>query len=312
MLIVGLFLLLWLIVNWLLVSMHSRQTCTTPSACETTYHLNVAGLVITAVVVATYLTLASVLTSRVMVAGHGIRAAEGPDSSMLRNVVEEISIASGVPVPQAFIVDDPALNAYAVSDGRRHGAVVVTSGLLAAVDRRELSGVVAHELAHIRNRDSRVLLVTVYAVGAVVVLATIAVALSTALGRATRAAGRNIGGLLIGLLAAGFFLIALIFRLIAVPAALLLRAALSRRREELADASAVQYTRDPGGLRGALEKIAVSDATPHVNAFARPLCIEQPDASHRVPTILDRWMGSHPPIAQRIAWLRSLEAASGA
>src|SRR5262245_40481968 len=104
--------------------------------------------------------------------------------------------------------------------------------------------------------------------------------------------------------------VALVLRVIAVPAALLLRAALSRRREQLADASAVQYTRDPGGLRRALEKLAV-DAVPlpRASVLARPLYIHGAvgGISGR---FLARWLDTHPPIEQRIAWLRALEGAS--
>jgi len=319
----GLFLLLWVIVNWL-SGIHMTKTCTTASVCETTYDLSISGLVVTALVVAAYLVVGPLLTSHHLVAGQGARPADGSDAVVFRNVVGEIAIASGVPVPGAFIVDDPSLNAYAISDGRRHGAVIVTSGLLAALDRRELSGVVAHELAHIRNRDSRVMLVTVYAVAPIILAATIAGIINTWL--ITRFRGprpKSIRGL-----AALFVIVAAtlaaIFRFIAVPAALLLRAALSRHREELADASAVQYTRDPGSLRAALEKIAAADNAPHLPLLARALCITEPHGPPSRPgiverwmqqhpsTVLGRWVTTHPPIEERIAWLRSLEGALGA
>jgi Zn-dependent protease with chaperone function len=121
-----------------------------------------------------------------------------------------------------------------------------------------------------------------------------------------------------------FAAMAAIFRFVAVPAALLLRAALSRQREELADASAVQYTRDPSGLRTALEKIAAADNMPRLSLLARALCIQEPDGppsrpgiverwmQQHPPTALGRWVHTHPPIEERIAWLRSLEGALGA
>ena len=307
----GIFALLWALTNFFLIGLHSRRTCATSTTCETTYHWNLAALAISAAAVGVYLFLASLITSRALVAGQAIRAADGPDTVMLRNVVAEVALAAGMPAPRVFVVDDPSLNAYAVCDGRRSGAVVVTSGLLAVVDRRELTGVIAHELAHIRNRDSRVLVVAMSAVGAVLVAATIAVVVATFMGRATRSAGKGMGALLVGALALAAFVFAVILRLIALPAAMLLRAALSRRREELADASAVQFTRDPGGLRRALERIATGTA-PAVNLrpLALALCIERPhDAA--VAHWLGRWMGTHPPIAERIAWLRDLEGPQG-
>ena len=206
------------------------------------------------------------------------------------------------------MLDDPSRNAFAVSDGRRHGAVVVTSGLLAALDRRELTGVVAHEIAHIRNRDSRVILVAVFAVGAVVAVAVAAMALAAAVAGAARASkGKGAGGGLLMVLAAIAVLAALVLRIVAVPAALLMRAALSRRREQLADASAVQFTRDPGGLRRALEKIAVGSAPLRDrSALARPLYIDA-RRDQVAGGLFDRWFDTHPPIEERIAWLRTLE-----
>src|SRR6476620_5956097 len=107
----------------------------------------------------------------------------------------------------------------------------------------------------------------------------------------------------VGLLALVALLAAVVLRVLALPAAMLLRAALSRRREELADASAVQFTRDPGGLRRALERIA-ADTTPpaRIRPLARALCIEQPHGALRSGWF-DRWMDTHPPVTQRIAWL---------
>ena len=307
-----LFLLLWALTNFFLVGLYSRRSCPTGTACETMYHWNVTVMAITAAAVAAYLLLASLVTSRAMVGGHGIREATGPETTVPRNVVAEVAIGAGVPAPHVFVLDEPSLNAFAVSDGRRHGAVVVTSGLIAALDRRELTGVVAHELAHIRNRDSRVLVVAMSAVGVLLVAATVAVTVAALAGQAVRGAGKGRGVVIVGGLAFAALVVALVLRVIALPAALLIRAALSRRREELADASAVQFTRDPGGLRRALEKIAGDTAAPaDIGSLARALCIERPQGPPRSGW-LERWMGTHPPISRRIAWLRALEGASGA
>ena len=301
-------MLLWIILNVLLVGIHTEQSCAADSTCESSYRLNVAGLVVTASVVAAYLIAAALVTSRAIVSGATIRPADDADAPMFVHVVEEIAIASGMPAPQAFIVDDPALNAYAVSDGRRHGAVVVTSGLLAALNRRELSGVIAHELAHIRNRDSRVLFVAVAAVGVVVALAVFAATIAAVATEAAKGVRRGFFGLLVGIIAITAAIGAALLRFAAVPAGRLLQAALSRQREELADTSAVQFTRDPGALRAALEKIAADGREARVNVLARALCIEQ--AHDGTGRLLGRWMSSHPPIEQRLAWLRSLEGAS--
>jgi heat shock protein HtpX len=145
----------------------------------------------------------------------------------------------------------------------------------------------------------------------VLVAATVAAAVAGFLGRAVRGVSKGGGVVIFGALALVAVLVAAVLRVLALPAAMLLRAALSRRREELADASAVQFTRDPGGLRRALEKVA-ADTSPaqQIRPLARALCIEQPRAGG--VGWLDRWMASHPPISARISWLRSLEGPSAA
>jgi heat shock protein HtpX len=304
------FTLLWAIANGFLVATHTRQSCAADGVCEARWYPNWWVMTITAAVVAAYLGLVPLVASRFMVAGPRFRPADGPDTAVFRNVVQEVAIAAGVPAPQPFVLDDPALNAFALSDGRRHGAVVATSGLLNALDRRELTGVVAHEIGHIRNRDSRVIMVAVFAVGAVVTVAALVTAIATGFAKAASGSrGKDSAGFVMALLALTVLAVALVFRVIAVPAALLMRAALSRRREQLADASAVQYTRDPGGLRRALEKLAV-DAVPlrRTVALARPLYIDTGD--NVTGRFFARWLDTHPPIESRIAWLRSLEGPS--
>ena len=174
----GFFLLLWVIANAFLLAAHSRQSCAANGVCESQWYPNWWVMAITAGLVAAYLVLAPWVASHFMVAGPRIRPADGADAAIFRNVVEEVAIAAGVPAPRPYVLDDAALNAFAVSDGNRHGAVIITTGLLAALDRRELTGVVAHEIGHIRNRDSRVILVAVLAVGAVVAVAAAATAIA--------------------------------------------------------------------------------------------------------------------------------------
>jgi heat shock protein HtpX len=304
----GIFLTVWAVVNFLLIGLHARQACDTTGACTTAFRVNGVVLIVTGVLAAGYLLSATLFVSRRLVAGRHIVPASGPGMAVFRNVVEEMAIASGVPVPACYVLQDRSLNAFAISDGRRNGAVIVTAGLLAALDRRELSGVVAHEIGHIRNRDSRVLIVAVSAVGFVVLVATVATALAVGLAKSIRDAKGNAGILAAGLAMAAL-LVAAVLRFIALPCTLLLRAALSRRREELADASAVQFTRDPGGLRSALEKIAVGPMPAVVlRPTAAALCIEQP-AQADAGLWLGGLMATHPPIEQRIAWLRALEGA---
>ncbi len=313
----GIFVLLWAVANAAFFLTHRREVCEWPDAwpCQTIWDLNMRTVALSALAVAGYLAAAHWRAQRWAVSGNNIRSADTPGGLVFRNVVEEVAIAAGIPKPNAYIIDDPSLNAYAVSNGRRVGAVLCTTGLLAALDRRELTGVVAHEIAHIRNRDSTVILVGLMSVGALIVLATVAWAIASAAGDAEGESDlndddeKNGSAAGIGLVAG---LAAVILWVVAIPAALLLHASLSRRREQLADAAAVQYTRDPSGLRGALEKIASSPIPSHsVTAANQALWIDSPRRlGQSIP--IGRWLNTHPPIEQRIAWLRTLEGASTA
>jgi heat shock protein HtpX len=218
----------------------------------------------------------------------GAKLADGPEYQRLRNVVEEMATAAGVPVPKTYVVDDPSPNAFATGRNPQHAAVTVTRGLLETMNRAELTGVVAHEIGHIKNRDISVTTLAVLTVGAIAVLADIAMRIALvvmATGRRgnSKESGARAGIALIALL------VSFVLYLFALPAALILRAALSRQRETLADASAVQYTRDPSGLRSALEKLE-ADTT---RAVQRGM--------------LSGLLDTHPPIAQRIAILRQME-----
>ncbi len=173
----SIFVFLWLLANWPFWLTYSERACdpATPWVCEAHFGSTCARRCSPP--------SPSGVTSPSPTGGPSAgpssgSPATGPQHAQLRNVVEEMALAAGISTPACYVVDDPALNAYAVSDGRRKGAVVVTTGLLAATDRRELQGVVAHEVAHIRNRDSSVILVAVMSVGLVVVLATIAWAIA--------------------------------------------------------------------------------------------------------------------------------------
>lgn len=313
-LLVGIFVLLVAVVSLPLIGVHSEEECPpggTP--CETTYRLDLLALALTALGVLLYLLVAPRIA--LLLAARRNTAVGGEPARRVSNVVEEISIAAGVPMPTCFVVDDGALNAFAMPVAP-HGAVVVTSGMVDALDRRELSGVVAHEIGHLRNRDSRVVLVAAVAVALIVrmqrVCSTIAVG-AVALARASQRKDKSqITALLALGLALAVGVLAAVLTVVALPLALLMRAALSRRREQLADAAAVQYTRDPGGLRTALEKIAAS-AVPErdPSIVTQPLWIDAPTRL-RPGDWIARLIATHPPIEERIAWLRALEGASAA
>ena len=221
------------------------------------------------------------------------------EAPQLWNVVEELSIAAGIPMPRVFIIDDLSPNAFATGRDPRHSAVVATSGLLHRMNREELQGVMAHELAHIRTYDVRFATLVGVLVGMIALVSDYFLR-STMYRMAGGRAARNLVGVLI--LAAALALAA-----IAPLSARLVQLAISRRREYLADASAVEITRDPLALASALEKID-GDPRPvaETNRATAHLYIANPIKRMSGDGLFD----THPPIEKRIAILRSMAATS--
>jgi heat shock protein HtpX len=232
------------------------------------------------------------------------KPADEVEYRQLHNVVEEVSIGSGVPKPRVYVIDDDAPNAFATGRDPEHAAIAVTRGLIEKMNRAELQGVLAHELSHIKNRDTLVMTLTVTLVGMVVLLADWFLrALWWGAGR-DRDRG-NGAGLPIAII--GFVLI-----LLAPLFAQLLQFAISRQREYLADADAVLVTRYPEGLISALEKLRSDKTVVRSGSRATAhLWIEQPipraagEGGTRPGTWLNRMFDTHPPLESRIEALRS-------
>ena len=196
------------------------------------------------------------------------------------------------------MIDDPSPNAFATGTSPKHAAITATTGLLAVMNREELEGVVAHEMSHIKNYDVRLILIVSTRIGMAGLLSSLV--WRSALFMCPR--GRQSGQVMIVVFAAGLVLgvVALIFG----P---LERLALSRRRESLADVSGIELTRNPAGLIGALEKLQSNDAPfPKFNHATAAMCIDDPMQHH------ESWMhhlfDTHPPISERIAVLRGIDA----
>jgi len=228
----------------------------------------------------------------------------GPDDyPRLWNVVEEMKIASGLEkMPDVYIIDDPAINAFATGRSPKHAAVTVTSGLLQKMNRDELQGVVAHEMSHIQNRD--VLLMTLCSVllGTIVILAWYGsrVMLFSGGGRGRRSGSG--GG---GNGAAIIMIVALLLAILAPIFAQLIYFAISRKREYLADASGALYTRYPEGLASALEKIADSTVgLKSANQAFAPMYIANP--FRKEGRSASDLTSTHPPIRERVRILRSM------
>jgi heat shock protein HtpX len=213
----------------------------------------------------------------------------------LYNLVENLCISRGLKVPKLYIVDTDAMNAYASGIDERSYAITVTRGLLAALDKDELEAVLAHELTHIMERDTRVLIVTIVFVGMISFL-TQGLWRFIQIQAFTRRRGRDSGGVMV------FLLIAAIASFVGYLLALVLRFAISRRREYQADAGSVDLTKNPDALISALLKISRNPDVPHVSSEVRQMFIETPPSSFALAQLFD----THPPIAKRIAVLEQL------
>jgi len=228
---------------------------------------------------------------------------ERSDHPRLFNIVEEMKIASGLPkMPDIYIIDDPAPNAFATGRDPNKAAIAVTSGLLQRLNRDELQGVIAHEIGHIKNRDVLLMVISGIMMGAIVLLADLALLYlifgGARGGRRGPSGGGGQGQMIILIVGIVFIILAPIF-------ARLIYFAMSRRREYLADASSALYTRYPEGLASALEKI--SSSTKVLSSAKRataPMYIINP--LHK-PGIKARDLSStHPPTSERIRILRSM------
>jgi heat shock protein HtpX len=223
----------------------------------------------------------------------------------LENVVDEMAIAAGLPRPPIYIVPDPDPNAFATGRGPGHASIAVTRGLLDALDREQLQGVIAHEMSHIRNYDVRMMTVVAALVGAIALLSDWARRGMWWGGGARRRDRDDRGG------AAGimFFFVWLAAILIAPLLAQLLAMMVSRRREYLADASGAELTRNPLALAGALETIeAAVEPTRAIKQGTAHLCIADP-LGRQMNAAGTGWSGlfaSHPPMAARIAALKAM------
>jgi heat shock protein HtpX len=222
----------------------------------------------------------------------------------LHNLVEGLCIAGGIPKPRIYIVDDPAPNAFATGRDPKHAAIAVTSGLLEKMNRVELEGVLAHELSHIRNYDILVSTLAVTLVGAVALLTQFGVrAMWWNGGRVPRQGDRDGGTNPIAILG-------IVFLVISPLIAKAMQAAVSRRRETLADVSACQMTRYPPGLIAALEKLREDTTVTHASTTATAhMWIEQPMSGVGDQGKMGMWnkmFDTHPPLEERIALLREL------
>jgi heat shock protein HtpX len=246
----------------------------------------------------------SVLTSiasywwsdRIVLAMSGARELTFADNKELYRLVENLTIAAGLPLPKIYIIEDTAQNAFATGRDPKHSVICLTTGIIARLEKAELEGVIAHELSHIGNRDTLISTVVVILVGFVALLADWFRRWAWFGGRRD-SDNRNQAQVI-------FFIVALILSILAPLAALLIQLAISRKREFLADASGALLTRYPEGLASALQKIS-RDTEPleAANRATAHLYIVNPFKGKNVAKLFM----THPPIEERIAALRGMK-----
>jgi len=283
-LLVGMGVLVWLVVY----------------AALTYFGSSTAGIVPIAVGIALISVWGSYYGSdKLVVTMTGAKLIQESDNPKLFNLIQEVTIASGMPMPKVAIVIDDAPNAFATGRNPEHALIAFTTGILDVMDRDQLQGVIAHEMAHVANRDTLVSAVAATTAGAIAILSDMLTRMMWFGGGRDR--DREGNGNPIALV------ISLVVLILAPLAAMMLKSAISRKRESLADATAVAFTRNPAGLRSALEVLAADSTVVHQRSTAvAHIWIESPLDAKSVSKLFS----THPPIEERIAVLKSMESLS--
>jgi heat shock protein HtpX len=251
--------------------------------------------------VALWFFIAFFANTAIINAATGAKPLERKDNKRVYNLVENLCIAGGISMPRVQIVEDPGLNAFASGIGESSYTVTLTRGIINALDDEELEGVIAHELTHIRNHDVRVLIISIVFVGIFAMLAELSARLAWF---CARSSGRSRGkGNAVALgIALGLLFIALL-AFIGYCASILMRFAISRNREYMADAGGASLTKKPWALARALRKISGNSEVSSVHeASVQQLFIEHGDGSG----FFNRLFATHPPIGDRIAVLENI------
>ena len=240
-------------------------------------------------------------SSRVALAISQAREVTKEDEPELFRTVENLCIGAGLPAPKVYVIEDGSPNAFATGRDPDHAAVAVTRGLLQKLDKLELEAVIAHELSHIGNYDIRVMTIVVVLAGLAALIADFALRL-TFWGAGRRSSNRGRSG---GAGVAIVYAVALVAIILTPIAAQLIRFAVSRQREYLADASGALLCRNPDALARALEKISADpDPLEVANKATAHLYINNPLREHK--SFLNNLFATHPPIEERVQLLRAM------
>ena len=240
-----------------------------------------------------YAAISYFFSAQIALSMSGAREVQKADAPELYNLVENLTIAAGLPMPKVYITDDASPNAFATGRDPQHAVVAVTSGILEVLDKPELEGVLAHELSHVGNFDIRFMALVVALVSVVSLLADLLLRLSFWGGDDDEGEGNMV-----------FLGLSIVGAILAPLVAAMIQFAVSRQREYLADSSGALLTRYPEGLASALEKISRNDQPmSHANSATAPLYISNPLKGRSFAGLFD----THPPIEERIRRLREME-----
>ena len=285
--VVTMFVIVWIAIGALLGALFSGGT-------------SVGGAILTGIVIAGLGAGLAILYSvtsgtKLVLSVSGARPAERNQYPQLYNIVEEMAIAAGLPTPAVYVINDPSPNAFATGISPNKAAITATTGLLGMMNREELEGVISHEMSHIKNYDVRLILIVTTLIGMAALLASLLWRSAIFMPR-----GRDGQQVALFVFAAGAVL-----SIVAFLVGPLIQLALSRRREELADVSGVNLTRNPAGLIHALQKLEQNDEPfKGFNHATAAMCIDDPLQHH------EAWyhhlFDTHPPLEERIAILQRI------
>ena len=302
---IGLFVLAWLAIGAILgllvgaITDHHSADGQLSHTANSSWTPIIVGVLIGAALALLGILYSLIAGTRLVLRTSGAVRADSASYQQVNDLVAALAIGEGIPTPSVYVIEDPSPNAFATGVSPDKAAITFTSGLLASMDREELEGVVSHEMSHIRNHDIRLLVVVGTLIGLAALLASIL--WRTAFWGSIGEGEENGGSQLVIVLVAAAALLTVV-GFIFGP---LIRLALSRRRESLADVSGVELTRNPAGLLSALKKLQSNDKPfRRMNHATAPMCIDDPLQHHR--SWYHRLYDTHPPIEERIAELEKL------
>ncbi|AJF60651.1 MAG: M48 family metallopeptidase [Candidatus Diapherotrites archaeon] len=252
------------------------------------------GIIVGTIFLIIYLAVDYFFADKIVLSISGAREAKKAEHPYLYSLIDGLAVAAGIPKPKAYVIDDTALNAFATGRNPERGVIVVTTGILEKMNRQELEGIIAHEMSHIKNYDIRLMTLIVVLVGLTALLSDIL--LRSVLWGKNRNEGR-----------AGIIMLVLgvVLAILTPIVAAIIRFAVSRQREYLADADSAMLTRNPDGLASALSKIAGDkEVLEAANKATAHLYIDNPLKNRQ--GFLDNLFSTHPPIADRIKRLQRM------